>query len=257
MNKLIALSLLAVACGAPVDGEDFDLGTTEQAFSAKRTTNFQMGVNAADDRLQCNRTNALQTCSLLTTKNIVYWIDPASFGPSGTAFNDEIYAYVEELDDSLSSWSFNETSDFNDDWQLAFVKGACPGTASSVKISSFSCLALASTGVNLTEGTGVVGNYTTHNDATVYIDMDDITVRGLNGLQELRLLLHATGHGTLAAIGLGGRTDAGANNFVSRMLVDPNWSGATISVGEDCRAESFTLGGSNFTLATPACSGAD
>lgn len=255
------MTLAALACGAPLDSEaDLgELGEAHQPFAAKRTLNYQLGVDSSDARMQCTRTNPAQTCSILNTKNVTFYIEAADFGPPGTGYNDEIYAYVTQLDSALSSWTFTEIFDpATPGIVMVFRRGPCPGGFSSSSIAAFSCLTLAATGQNLTEGTGVTGSYTTHAGATVWIDMGDLTQRATTTIRRLRLLRHATGHGTLAAIGLGGRGDSDASAFVSRMLVDVDWSGATISSGEDCRAESYdpTANG-QFNRLQPSCGGAD
>jgi hypothetical protein len=250
------VGLVALACGAPAEDE---LGQLEQEYAAKHTLNYQMGVDSSDARMQCTRTNPAQTCSLLKTKNVTFYIEPADFGPPGTGYNDEIFTYVSQLDSALSSWTFTEVTDpATPNIHLVFRRGACTGGFSSSSIAAFSCVSLFGSGVNLTEGTGVTGNYTTHEGATVFIDMSDLTLRATTTIRRLRLLRHAAGHGTLAAIGLGGRVDSDASAFVSRMAVDVDWSGATISSGEDCRAESYSPTDNGvFNRLQPSCGGAD
>lgn len=259
INRLLFTSLLAIACGAPIDNEDLELGTAEQGMSAKASPNYQFGVTSGDQRVQCNRTNVLQTCSVPATRNFTFFIDPGGFGPPDTGFNDEIFKYVDQLRAELSpEWTFTEVFSDSPEPTMVFNNSPCTGPSTSNSISAFSCLGLDTESTSVTEGSGVVGQYRVHSDCNINIDMDDINQRGVNLLQELRLLRHAAGHATLACIGLGGRFDSGANNFASRMTVDVNFSPATISSGEKCRAKSFaTSNQSVFNLATPACSGAD
>ena len=248
---------LALACGAPV--EDDGLGQLEQGYAAKHTLNYQLGVDASAARMQCTRTNPGQTCSLLTHsegKDITFYIEQLDFGPPGTGYNDEIYNYVTQLSLALDTWSFTEVYDPLEWPTISFRRGSCTGGPSSSSIAAFSCLMLDSTGANLTE-VNATGNYTTHTGATVWIDMGDITQRATTTIRRLRLLRHATGHGMLAAIGLGGRTDADASGFVSRMAVDVDWSGATISSGEKCRADSYDpTNNGMFSRLQPSCGGA-
>ena len=248
---------LALACGAPVDGAD--LSQLEQGYAAKHTLNYQLGVDVSQQRMQCTRTAPSQTCSLLTTKNITFYIESADFGPPGTGYNDEIFTYVSQLDAALTTWTFTEVFDPNTpNILLVFRRGLCDGSYTNSSIAAFSCLSLVSTGANLTEDTGVTGSYTTHHGATVFIDMGDITRRANTAIRRLRLLRHAAGHGTLAAIGLGGRLDVAADQFVSRMQVGVDWSGATISSGELCRAESYDPTSNGvFSRLQPSCGGAD
>lgn len=236
-----------------------ELAQLEQPYSIKHTTDYQMGVDASDARMQCTRTNPLQNCSLLNTKSVLFYIEGADFGPPGTGYNDEIYTYVSQLDAALSSWTFTETfAPSTPNIVLVFRRGACTGGPSSTSIAAFSCMTLAASGQNLTENTGVSGNYTAHLGATAWIDMGDVTQRADTTIRRLRLVRHAAGHATLGAISLGGRTDSGASDFVSRMTVDVDWSGATISSGEDCRAEAYvpTQNG-QVTRLQPSCGGAN
>lgn len=266
----LLIALLLIACGAPAETtetteitefseSDEEFGQTSEAYSIKHTTDYQLGVDASDARMQCTRTNPLQNCSLLTTKTVLFYIESADFGPPGTGYNDEIFTYVSQLDAALSSWTFTETTNpATPNITLVFRRGACTGGYNSASISAFSCLTLAASGLNLTENTGVTGNYTTHLGATAWIDMGDLTRRANTTIQRLRLLRHAAGHATLASVGLGGRTDAGADAFVSRMLVDIDWSGATISSGEDCRAEAYVpIADGQVTRLQPSCGGAN
>lgn len=257
--KLLTFILLSLlfACGeAP---ENLEIGTTSAGYSIKHTTDYQLGVDSSDARMQCTRTNPAQTCSLLNTKNVTFYIESADFGPPGTGYNDEIYTYVTQLDASLSSWTFTEIFDpATPGIVLVFRRGTCSGGFSSSSIAAFSCLTLAATGESLTEGSGVTGNYTAHAGATVWIDMGDLTQRATTTIRRLRLLRHAAGHGTLGGVALGGRTDSGATDFVSRMLVDVDWSGATISSGEDCRAEAYVpTANGQVTRLQPSCGGAN
>src|SRR5690349_13194269 len=106
---LIAMAAAALACGAPIEGED--IGELEQGFAAKHTLNYQLGVDATPQRMQCTRTNSLQNCSLFTSRTVLFYIESADFGPPGTGYNDEIYAYVDQLDAALPSWTFIEAID--------------------------------------------------------------------------------------------------------------------------------------------------
>jgi hypothetical protein len=262
ITKLLSTSLLAIACGAPDfepedQGQGQDLGTAEQGMSAKASQNFQFGVASGDARFQCDRTNTLQVCSVPSTRNFTFFIDPAGFGPPGSGFNDEIYKYVDQLADQLApEWTFTEVFSATPEPTMIFNNSPCSGASSSVSIAAFSCMGLDNLTSSVTEGSGIVGSYRVHSDCNINIDMDDINQRGETTIEELRLLRHATGHATLACIGLGGRTDSGANAFASRMLVDVNFSPATISTGERCRAKSFSSGNNSvFNLITPSCAG--
>lgn len=237
-----------------------DIGTLSEGYSARYTSNYQLGVRSSGSRIQCDRVTTGEVCSVLRNiglnpRNVSYYIDPGSF--TGTEM-DEIRKAVEDIDTALTNWNFNEVPDY-DPWPALFFNDLpCAGSSTSSSIAAFSCVNLESTGENLTEGAGVVGTYTTHNSAIVHLDMDDILARASNSLQILYLIRHATGHGALAGIGLGGRLDVNASGFFSRMAVDPNWSGAALSTGEKCRLESYSsVGDGTFTLSPNMCTGAD
>lgn len=245
--------------GSVVVVQPNELGALGQSYASKFTADYQMGVDSSHNRMQCGRTNPFQSCSVMTTKTVTFFIDPAGFGPPGTGFNDEIFKYVDQLRAQISpEWTVNEVFSSTPTPTFRFVNASCSGSSTSNNISSFSCVTLDGTGANLAEGTGVVGSYTTHSGAQLRIDMDDINARGITTIEELRLLRHAAGHCTLAGFGSGGRTDTGANSFASRMLVDVNFSPATISSGEKCRLKSYiSTNNSAFVKLTPDCSGAN
>ncbi len=286
----LALTALTLACGSPIETDEPanarvaayqawergegpstfvaggvypedapDIGQLEQQYSARETANYQMGVSTGASRTQCSTTNTFQTCSVITTKAITYYIEPADFGPPGTGFNDEIAKYVDQLAAQLSpEWTFTEQFEAEPEATIHVRDTLCQGNYQSPSIVAFSCVDLDDTGVNLLENTGVVGQYKTHDDCNVNIDMDDINQRGLNSLQELRLLRHAAGGATLACIGLGRRGDGGADDFASRLAVDVNFSPAVISTGERCRAKSYgSANNGQFSVVTPGCTGAD
>jgi hypothetical protein len=267
MNKItkftVAVGFL-LGCGDYSDGTiPNELNTLSTAYSAKRTSNYQLGVTDTHSRMQCDRINSSQSCSLLRNiglnpRNVSYYIDQPAFGAPGTPINDEIYKAVEEIDTALNGWNFNEVFDL-DPWPTILINALpCSGSSTSASISAFSCVNLTETGENLTESTGVVGHYTTHDSAIVHLDMADIFARGAGSLQELYLTRHAAGHGVIAAIGLGGRLDAAAADFFSRMAVDPTWSVSALSVGEKCRLESLNgVGNGSFAISPTVCSGAD
>src|SRR5688572_16252724 len=239
--------------------EEVGLGTARQAMGAKETADYQFGVGSGSTRLQCSVSNTFQTCSVPNTRTATFFIDPAGFGPPGTSYNDEMFKYVDQLRAQLTpEWTITEVFVDSPEPTWHFKNAACSGSFTSNSIAAFSCLSLDDSGTSVTEGTGVAGQYRVHTDCDAFIDMDDINARGLTGLEELRLLRHATGHVSLGCLGLGGRQDTGANAFASRMLVDVNFSPAVISTGERCRARSFVSStNSVFNLITPACSGAN
>jgi hypothetical protein len=239
------------------------LGTLSQAYRAKATPGYQLGVTSGASRLQCDRSTSSQSCSLLTNiglspRTVTYYIESADFGSAGNVYHDEIAKIVEEWDTAWGTgWTFTEVFDI-EPWPTLYFEGGltCPGNSGSASIAAFSCVNLETTGENLSEGPGVVGNYTTHKSGIVHIDMADINTRaGGNLLRILYMLRHSAGHGGLAVLGLGGRLDTGAADFVSRMAVDPNWSGSASSSGETCRATSYSaFGDGTFTLApNPQC----
>lgn len=234
-----------------------EIGQLAQGMSAKASTNYQFGVSTAFARLQLGRTNSLQVGSVPSTRNVTFFIDSADFGAPGTDFNDEIFTYVDQLADSLApEWTFFEQFSATPTPTWHFRRASCSGGSGSTSIASFSCINTDDLGVNVVEGPGVVGSYRIHSLCAPDIDMADIFNRGLTAGEELRLLRHATGHASLACLGLGGRTDSAASAFASRMLVDVNFSPAVISTGERCRAKSFASGNNAImSLTTPQCSG--
>lgn len=253
--KTMALSVvLALGCGAAVDDlEELELEQTEQAFVGKVTPSFQFGTNTSAQRLRCNRTTSGQVCVVPKAKSLSYCIDRHFSNPQDPIFSESEATRIRNLVQGLgaSGWSFSEISPFNctDGTMgipdIVFFVGSVgsSGTGSNdVKdyaTNIWSC-ASGSPGClnNLTEGTGVTGQYQSWTHCKVVVDRTDIYAKGTTATQDNQGFDHASKHGFLGCLGIGGRSISGG--FASRTLFQPSSSATSVTTGENCSLVGFT-----------------
>lgn len=255
MKNYIAIScvLAATACGGySDDGSDDselgELGQDEQAFQASLSTNFQFGTQTGTTHQRCNRTSSGQVCSVITTKNPVICTDVNSNLPNFEA--TKINANIVALDTALNTWTFTGggqdpiTGLCNVGFNVYIKAGAVgsSGTASN-DIKDYAN-ANIQTGLSLTEGPGVVGQYVTTPGCTITLDLVDLKAKSQGGIDPFysRLLKHATLHSLLACMGLGGRTitPLGSNQSPTRNGVTTSNDVLTLTNGEVCEMNSFS-----------------
>lgn len=262
MNKLFSiLSLgLALSCADAADMTDADIQELEQDYTAPNSTNYQFGVRTTASHRQCDKVSTGQVCSVPKTKAIKWCINP---GFTNEEINI-ISGIVNSYDTALSTWTFTYDSDVvtglcKGTNNLQFTPGACgvSGSASN-EISDYVCTTF--TGVtNLTEGvigSDPVGSYQAHSLALSKIDIAGINPKYAVGSPRNNAKKHATAYGVLTAIGLGGRTDASANNFASKNVISPLAVGL-LTAGEQCRANNFQINNSTDFSVNSVCAGAD
>lgn len=258
-NALLSYLALALAVGCGAAPEDFadeqsdDFGQAEQSFSAPVSSNYQFGTRTASSHLQCDRTSTGQVCSIPLTKNPTYAFDN-SVGGTERAL---ITSIVSAIDSSLASWSFTEVT-MLDDPTIIFEDAlhVCAGTSASNNIDSFGCVFLTAQGNGLTEGAGVKGSYTNHSFGVVHVDLTKIQAKVSAAADRNLVYKHAAGSAVLAWMGLGLRTDAGANNNLSRREVSTTLPLGTLTSGEQCRANGFVAtANGQFTNAINPCPG--
>lgn len=237
-----AIGLLSLtACSGADWDEEVELAETSQAFSARVTNNFQFGTQTGSAHLQCNRSSSGQVCSIPKFKTLEV-ARAASFSDPEKVI---IGLIRNEFDNALSSWSIVEADtsvpQAPNTVRLTLSQAACSGTLSN-NIEGYSCITLSNI-TSLTEGEvdlEPVGNYQTHTSCNGLIDSVDIANKGANDEQDNKLTRHAVAHAILTCMGLGSRTDSGANTFYSRRTLQLSSFLSTLTAGEDCRAESFS-----------------
>jgi hypothetical protein len=252
MKKIIAVLIACLfACsGGEQFDEDLVIEQEDQALSAKVSPTYQHGSTTSSTHLACNKTNSGQVCTVPSTKNVSWAFDTNS-GFSNTE-KTNIRAIVQSFDNTLTTWSFSETTDPAAS-QLVFKVAACSGGSSSSNIEAFGCVSLAFS-ANLTEGAGVVGSYQKHGKGTISIDVTDINAKYASQGDRDHLKTHAVGHSILAWMGVGARSDAGVVHYMSRRTVSLGNFNLTLTTGELCRADSFlATNDGQFSLTTPAC----
>jgi hypothetical protein len=253
-SALLAALTLSAACGAPEQSDDLlELGQIEQAFAAPASPTYQLGTTTSSARLQCNKTNSGQVCSVpLTNSKSILWRFAANSGFTNQQKAD-FRVVMTAVDNSLPSWTFTEST--SESAAIRVNKAACSGSSSSNNIDAFSCVDLSGPSIDLEVGPGVVGNYTAHVFADVHIDFDDINAKFSSSSDRLALAQHAFGHGIISWLGLGSRSDSGALGFVSRRQVNVNALNLPLTAGEACRLEAYNItNNGEFNLVSPACS---
>jgi hypothetical protein len=247
MKKLFSLLLISLlsACSGEIDDEGnlVDIDQTQQAYTATRTANYQLGTQTSAAHRQCNRSSSGQVCSIPKTKNFTYCINSGFTNAENSLIANE----VNMLDNLLTGWTFKLENDpltgacllSN---TLQFSPGSCgsSGTSSS-KIENYACNTLSGIS-NLTEGAtglGVVGSYQAHSFARGKIDITDINAKFSNATQRENAKRHAVKFILLSSIGLGSRNDGGSNTFGSRPDI-ANFVLGILTAGEKCRVDSFS-----------------
>jgi hypothetical protein len=243
--KFLSIALLA-ACSGEIDdqGNLVEIGQTEQAYTATRTANYQLGTQTAAAHRQCNRSSTGQVCSVPKTKNFTYCINSGFTNPEIALISNE----VNILDTLLTGWTFTYESDLLTGQclvsnTLQFTPGSCgtSGTATG-NIENYACNTLSGI-TNLTEGVVAldpVGSYQAHSQARGKIDVTDINAKFATTTQRENAKRHATKFILLSSIGLGSRNDGASNTFGSRPDL-ANFLLGTLTAGEKCRVDSFTI----------------
>lgn len=236
---------LLFACGASTDNppenemaDGGQLGSAEQAMSAKTTPSFQYGARDTSSFLQCDKTSSGQVCHIPSTKNILY----CASAPSPFA-SDLVGPF--NLLDARTGWTFTVGSSIfkacnlenspNIDVQVQSDGCGANGTASNV-VSDYVCITRSgSTG--LSEGGTVVGNYIKDSSCVVKIDVTQIQAKGTSDANDRRLFRHALAHGVFACAGIGARTGVTGRGDATTMnqTIEQN----TLSSGQTCMLDSY------------------
>jgi hypothetical protein len=286
MTKIFSLLALAltVACGGVDNGELFDeadagdeLGSVEQAISAKPTPSFQFGSLTATNRRKPNRTSSGQVVTVPTTVNLKVCTNPRSGAQLSTASKLRAEAMRSELHDGHPTWSFNFPQS-----QVGVIDGACefddgvPGDSGGfdanilVNKGSVGASGTSSNNIedyasvqfirgngsdNLSEGAGVAGNYKSHQFCAITIDETDLLAKGTNAAQDQNLIDHAIINSYLVCAGTGRHpTATSTSQLYSRRFMNASIDVGTMSDGEFCMSQSYALSNLGaFTLTSPAC----
>ena len=267
MNKFLLTSVcaFAVACGDVDNGELFgevqdggvDLGQTGMAYSGRVTPNFQMGTLTASSRGRANRTSSGQVAVIPPSKSLNFCVDQSIDinPPQHPIFTDaeknQIASRMATLD-ARTGWTYTQTNPYD----CAGLSGAntiqffigsvgSSGTSSN-NIRDYSTNTWRTVSgnpgglVDLTEGTGVVGQYQKWTGlCSCTIDRVDIYAKGTSATQDANLFDHAVGHCAAACVGLGNRTDLGSSGPFTRNTVNAAQTAASITQGEGCTLDNF------------------
>lgn len=271
----LALALLAAACGAPgyeepLDGEFNDepeLAQLEQRYGAKETATLQFGTNPSGNR--CNKTSSGQSCSFLRTKPTVkVCIDytlPTALG--GLSFLEGAYASngLAALDNAAPSYTFDYSSPDSGlgcattgigGNHLIVRNGTLSGSSSSNNKNDFARPVFSDT-TNLSEQTGVVGNYTSAGNCIITYDAAKCRAKGATNAADERYCTNAVAFAAAGCLGIGGQQASQATTRITALtpMSDTQFAN-TLSAAELCQMTSLSLtNDGNFQEHTPACSG--
>lgn len=285
MNRLntffgLSLFLALAACGGEnpdlfddgeAEADGGELGELEQGITGKVTPTFQFGTRTSTNRQKCTRTSTGQACKVPTTVNLKVCSGNVAFisnnlssfaagraaamrsdlhGISGFAFNWP--AASNNVVDGKCGFCFADgTCDplAGQDANITIVKGpvGTSGTASNdiqnyAKVEFFK----GNGNDNLTEASGVAGNYSSYQMCGITIDETDLLAKGTNAAQDQNLIDHAIVNSLLACAGFGRHpTATGTSSLYTRSVLNANIDVGAISNGEFCQANGYTLSSLN------------
>lgn len=260
-NSWVGACIVLAACSGEYEGEEYleeeELGTLEEGLSAPASPSFQLGTRNASNQARCNTTSTGQVCQVPSTKNQIqcgyfHTVIPGMFG---TASAEVISAF-----DALSGWSFPVADqlffscnaaqvDKRIEWSTQPSGCGTSGSASN-DINNYVCVTFGP-GTGLTEGAGVVGNYTKHSYCRIRVDIDEIRAKGTTDTADVNMFKHALGHGFAKCLGLGNRSTVSSTWTRAQMS-----SGAIgpLTAGEQCVLNNFSDGSpTTFSLAPVPC----
>jgi hypothetical protein len=266
IKYILGCSLVALACGGVDDFEpdavgDAGMGTAVQAFSAKNSPTFQYGARTGSGNVACDKVTTGQVCAIPTKKKI-----QLAYETDGTGFNNfeqSIINTVMSQDFGQSGMGFTFTGPVDDDDQnipadslrMLIAPGACSGGTSSNNIEAYSCATTLSSLTNLSEQTGVTGNYQTFGGCAVNIDRSDIYAKGADSTQDAHLFAQAVGHVIAVCTGIGANTTAAASGKITRRTLNLTANLQGLTAGDVCRAASYNPNSNGqYAITTPQCS---
>lgn len=278
-NSLFALSLgLLFACGAAEDVSDSDegdtLGEAAEPFTAPVSDHFQLGTQTGTGQSRCDRTSVGQSCVVADHKTRGYCTNGSGFADGLGVARNTAYAAIQALDAQLSTWSFSVTEYelFQDKCfeggpgpilgtteDIHLVKGAVGASGSASNDIKDYVKVTWGPFTGLSEGAGVKGNYQSAFGCNVTIDVADLIAKSAGGLQPAfdRLVTHATQHGVLACLGMGGRTVAsGFLASSTRGIVNQAQAFGALTTAEKCVMDGYVAAANGqFNNAIQACPG--
>ncbi len=274
-NILALLSFgFVFACGSVDNGDLFEeyegdageLGTVEQAITGKVTPSFQFGTQTGSDRRKANRTTSGQVVTVPNT--VTFKVCAGNVFASnnlGTFAAGRAHAMRQELD-GLSSFAFNypvaENNVIDGTCFFCFENGTCDpalglsanivivkgavgtsGTASNDIKNYASVDFFRGNGTaNLAEQSGVVGQYSSHQMCRITIDEVDLLAKGTSQAQDQNLIDHAVANSLFVCSGIGRHpTATGTSQLYSRAIMNAAIDVATVSSGETCQVNGYTL----------------
>lgn len=256
MNQTLkCLLLAALACGAPVDEEEY--GEAEQEFLALNSSTKQFGSRTGGSNLSCNKTSTSQVCSIPRFKKLQVVRDDTGTWTTGQRVNMQTVS-------SAKSFLFG--------WPINIVNLTAPADSTAVRVFIINGTVSGSSGstvdlyhdvsfdsVNsLTEGLGgglPAGSYQTHASCTIKLDRNKITAKGASDLEDSRLFSHAFGNGMAICMGVG--TNSSVNSMDTQLPIDLTKFLDAGTAGEACRANFSDLADtSDFSIQTASvCAG--
>lgn len=273
----VALVLALCACAGADNGEMFDdaeigdggdeLGQVEQAYGAKETDTLQFGTTPGG--MRCNKTSTGQTCNFLRVKpNVKVCVDytlPISPGPlsgiegayaSNGLNNVDIAAPSYTFDYSNSDLGFGCSATGSAGSHIIIRKGTLSGSSSSNNKNDFARPVFSDL-TNLSEQTGVVGNYASAGNCIITFDAAKCKAKGATSSEDERYCTNAVAFAVAGCLGIGGQQASQATTRITALTPMSSTQFANaLSAAETCQMTSLSLtNDGNFQEHTPACSG--
>lgn len=234
-SLVVFAGVCGVACGEPLDG---DLGQLEQQYSARFTSNYQLGVRPTSTGRQCDRVSSGQVCSVPLHKTIEVI---TSYTPTFQE-SANLFTLRQQYDDASNfSYPFAISTDppAPNSTRLFITKGAIGGTGTNA-ITDYARVTTYGSPNALTEGVvdgDPVGNYQTHGYCICTFDAADIEAKTSDPTERSRLQKHAFAVCFSECSGLGLKAEASGAYSQTTINLTSNLS--VLTPGEACRMNSY------------------
>ncbi len=263
---LLALTLLAAACGAQDDGPEDTIGTTELAITAPRTNTYVLGTTNTQAGLRCTVANATQICNVPTTRLFSYCLsglnaeeipDISALRAGGNSANlhfnwTELTSGGNPVRDAACETAFHNGQV---NVLVNHIDNFCASAgASTTNIDTLVCFSPNPPGAQLVESPSVNGSFFGITGGVIHIDRARLSAGFPITSERQKVRQHGLGHAAAGVDGLGARTESFTTFLWTRRQVLPLELGRTHSAGEDCTLSFYSSAGTQYNQDTAHCS---